>query len=127
MAKRQTYAKRSHVLDRINLHLGLGVPMTSKELLAVCFCHKQTLKVALYKLRDEHQIHISGWERNHAALWLMGAGEDVQRAIGMTDAQKYLSRKKRTPAMERDVIRNRRNAKLRRVKGDPLVNLFFGG
>ena len=115
------------MMERLVQHLQAEEPLTSSELLAVCFCHKQTLKVALYKLRDEHQIHISGWERNHAALWLMGAGEDVQRAIGMTDAQKYLSRKKRTPAMERDVIRNRRNAKLRRVKGDPLVNLFFGG
>ena len=119
--------KRSHGMERLVQHLQAGEPLTSSELLAVCFCHPQTLKIALYKLRSSGQAHIAGWRDNRAALWTYGPGEDVQRNPGMNDREKYQLRKKGLTSMERDVIRNRRNARLRKVKGDPLVNLFFGG
>lgn len=117
--------KQSPTAQRIQNYLQQE-PMTTMQLLARCFVHEDTIRVQLSRLHKARAIHIKEWIQNRTILWGIGDEPDAVRRPGMTDREKYEQRKRR-PAIERDVARNKRNARLRKLKVDRLTVAFFGG
>ena len=118
--------KTSVAAKRIQNQLTLNGPMTTKQLMYQCFCHEVTVRTQLARLHRARVIHIKEWSQNRTIIWGIGDEPDAVRQPGMSDRQKYEQRKKR-PAIERDVARNKRNARMRKLHVDPLTAAFFGG
>lgn len=126
MLRRNIHPNRRRVLEALER----GIPLSMKEIGEIAHVSPRSVREYLQHLRAANEAHIAEWRDNSPGsptpLWVLGTGEDAEKPVPMTDAERHRRDRAKDGVSELEAARKRAKRHMRKLGERSMLATLLG-